>query len=76
MAKKKRGSLVFIAPLGLLAIWLILAGIPFWLYPNDPTSAGGYGDAFGLVNSVFAGFGFIGVALALYLKRKRGHSGL
>lgn len=58
-----------------VALWSIVGFLPQCLFA-DPVRAGVFGDSFGFVNSLFAGFGFAFVAAALLLQMKELHDAM
>ncbi|MGR3749575.1 putative phage abortive infection protein [Paracoccus sp. (in: a-proteobacteria)] len=62
-----------IAPIVILALFLWCANFYFAIYfpwgETDNTNRGTFGDVFGVVNSIFSGFAFIGVAWSISMQR-------
>jgi len=50
----------------IIGLWFI-AGLGIW-FLFDATAASQFGDAFGIVNALFAGLAFAGVVVAIYLQ--------
>lgn len=60
---------IYFWSVAVLALWG--ATHLLWLFGLDSARSGQYGDAFGAVNSLFSGLGFVGVLVALGLQRQQ-----
>lgn len=59
-----------VVPILMIALWI---GTPFalyWWFPCDMSARGQFGDMFGMVNSLFAGFALIGVVATIWIQMR------
>lgn len=67
----RTGCVVIIIVLGVLALWILFGWVaPYIVECFGSEGKGQFGDQFGAVNSLFAGFAFIGVIYTLLVQQK------
>jgi len=67
---KEEYRIIVIVGLGMLLLWFLLGAILPLSIGGKWEYAGTLGDSFGMVNSLFSGFAFVGVVIAIYLQNK------
>jgi hypothetical protein len=68
-SKRIRLSTVCLIAFGIAAIWAIVPTLVY-IFLDDWSARGQFGDVFGVVNALFSGFAFAGLILAILLQRE------